>query len=111
MVSAQCIASYGKNKDCIKQSEMTMFINEKNDRFYAMNFCKFCYNILYSGKQLDLFDKINEILQVPFQVLRCSFIDETKQETIAVLNRVKQKNNDNVLLKQSFLGHFHKGMI
>lgn len=111
MVSAQCIASYGKNRDCVKQPEKTVFINEKNDRFYAMNFCKFCYNILYSGKELDLFDKINEILQVPFQVLRCSFIDETKQETIAVLNRVKQKNNDNVLLKQSFLGHFHKGMI
>lgn len=111
MVSAQCIASYGKNRDCVKQPEKRVFINEKNDRFYAMNFCRFCYNILYSGKELDLFDKINEILQVPFQVLRCSFTDETKQETIAVLNRVKQKNNDNVLLKQGFLGHFHKGMI
>lgn len=113
MISAQCITSYGKNRDCIKSPGMTVLMDEWEETLYAMNFCRFCYNILYSGKVYDLRGEGEELLQIPFSVWRCSFTDETAQETKSVLKDLKTNLEGKGFSgsEGAWTGHFHKGMI
>lgn len=114
MVSAQCIAGYAKKKHCTRKREDLKLLSEDGkDSFHVMNFCRFCYNILYSGKQLCLWNDAKKLLQAPFQVWRCSFVDETKQETEDILSKAEVVINGKTPsdLREGWIGRFHKGMI
>ena len=66
MVSAQCIrhnidecAALCKDKN--KMNDMLCFEDRKKRKFMAINYCKYCYNIIYKAKPLYL-KKYEEVL-------------------------------------------------
>lgn len=112
MVSAQCIASYGAGKDCVGKPRRTVIADERKETLVCRNFCSFCYNILYSSRPCDLRGQARELLEIPFTVWRCSFTEETGQETKEVLDSLTMILNGHSLSSaEAFTGHFHKGMI
>jgi len=114
MVTAQCITSYAGGQSCCACEGGRIIENEYHQDFYSMNFCKYCYNILYSGQTLDLRGRIgvsNRLLNL--EAFQCCFIDESGKETSKVLTQARMAA-DGVCLKKAenaWTGHFDKGMI
>jgi putative protease len=113
MVSAQCISSYGRGKECLKKPVKTIVTDEWNEERQAENFCRFCYNILYTQKPCSFFQNVDELLPLSFSVWRCAFTMENAQETKKVLTDLEQLLKGNPLPKTNDLwtAHFHKGML
>ena len=63
MVSAQCIAGYGGQKDCIGRQTQTILTDQWNDRYHVRNYCRFCYNILYSSNVYNLSAEKDRLLK------------------------------------------------
>lgn len=112
MVSAQCIASYGAGKDCMGQPGRTVLTDAWNEELICRNFCSFCYNILYSQKPCDLRPWAEELLELSMNAWRCSFTEETGQETREILDSLAMiLNGKSPFYTEAFTGNFHKGMI
>ncbi len=88
MVSAQCLAGYGRQKDCIGKPVQTILSDQWKEKFYARNYCRFCYNILYSEIYHCPAEK-DRLSKLSFAVWRYSFTDETKQEVNRVLSSLE----------------------
>lgn len=106
MVSAQCM--YANRKECVcndktKQAVPLLFQNQKGKEFLSVNYCKYCYNVIYQKEPLFLgkMDILWEKWGIP--AIRYVFTTEGKKETADVLSgRVTEKTQ---------IGHFEHGIV
>ena len=79
-----------------------MFEDGKKREFEAVNYCRYCYNIIYQKEPLYLKEAAlrNQVLKK--LAMRYSFTTETGEETGDILK--------GTLLEKSWLGHFQLGI-
>lgn len=104
MVSAQCTTF--NTSGCVAgkegQGNGFSFRDQKNREFISVNYCKYCYNIIYQGVPLNLCGEISDMQEMGFSGCRYDFTVESAEETLAVL---KGK-----MPEQSGRGHFDLGI-
>ncbi len=106
MVSAQCM--YANIRECVckdktGQAVPLLFQNQKGKEFLSVNYCKYCYNVIYQKEPLFLgkMDILWEEWGIPS--IRYVFTTEGKRETADVLSgRVAEKIQT---------GHFEYGIV
>lgn len=105
MVSAQCIQSNLEKCKADKSlfwNQRIVFEDGKKREFEAVNYCRYCYNIIYQKEPLYLKEAAlrNQVLKK--LAMRYSFTTETGEETGDILK--------GTLLEKSWLGHFQLGI-
>lgn len=95
MVSAQCL--YANTRGCVcqdkeKQAFPIFFKNQKGREFLAINYCKYCYNMIYQREPLFLENRDNQWEKWGIPSIRYIFTTEGKKETAEVLSgRITEK--------------------
>ncbi len=89
MVSAQCIKRHFSDcnsNDCkISTKSKTLFSDNKDNKFIAVNYCKYCYNTIYHSEPLYLAEFENEMYDMGIREFRYDFTVEDKEDTTDVL--------------------------
>ncbi|MDO5127772.1 MAG: U32 family peptidase [Eubacteriales bacterium] len=109
MLSAQCIrkTKYG----CNHANETIQITDDKRNTFYAKCMCEGCYNVIYNGHPLCLFDKQKELLEVNHsKSLLLSFTTENRQETEEVLSMLSIDGQHENSHRFYTRGHFYRGV-
>ncbi len=92
MTSAQCV--YGNFSRCNKKNDMQNGMLSLKDRygvsFPVKRYCMECYNIIYNSRPLCLFSEIDALRSYGIGSFRFSFTIESKEQTLAILNRYEQ---------------------
>lgn len=87
MVSAQCLAC--NTGHCRKAEQdacrQLIFQGEKKRRFLAVNFCKYCYNIIYQGFPFSIQRETETLRQKGFYSWRYEFTVETAEQVKQIL--------------------------
>lgn len=111
MVSAQCLKkTTGK---CNHKQEVTYLQDRTRVRMPVKSVCPYCYNVIYNGFAMCLFDEWKTILNMAPGSVRLSFTVESKEETLAVLkgwNRTKAGLPANISEIPLTKGHFRRGV-
>lgn len=111
MVSAQCLKkTTGK---CNHKQEVTYLQDRTRIRMPVKSVCPYCYNVIYNGFAMCLFDEWKTILNMAPGSVRLSFTVESKEETLAVLNgwnRTKAGLPANISEIPLTKGHFRRGV-
>ena len=95
MVSAQCL--YANTRGCVcqdkeKQAFPIFFKNQKGREFLAINYCKYCYNMIYQREPLFLENRDKQWEKWGIPSIRYIFTTEGKKETAEVLSgRITEK--------------------
>lgn len=105
MISAQCLQA--NTEGCAGSHEegrnqALVFYNQKGQAFEAVNYCKYCYNIIYQSQPLAIRELVKKQKELSFEGLRYSFTTENQEEVIQVL--------DGSLIKGTQTGHFRLGI-
>lgn len=102
MVSAQCLA--GNTGYCRKAEQDScrplVFQGEKKRHFLAVNYCKYCYNIIYQGLPFSIQRETEVLQQNGFSRLRYEFTVETAEQVQRIL--------EGHVPKQSEIGHYEQ---
>lgn len=104
MISAQCIRN--TLSACSRESEILTLKDRIRKDFPVRNYCDFCYNILYNGTPMILWDK-----KIPAGAYRLDFHLESVQEMNAVIRDAlygirTRKAPDGEFTR----GHFNRGV-
>lgn len=105
MVSAQCVVAdregcvFGKTN---QENGVREFTDERGRGFFSVNFCKYCYNVIYQKKPLDIRKRVAEYKPLSMASRRLSFTLETPQEVTEILKGKRAED--------STLGHFEQGI-
>lgn len=89
MVSAQCIICnlfHCAGDSPEKRQQVLSFQDESGRRFFALNYCKYCYNVIYQEKAYSITDHLEKIKSRGFGALRYEFTLETEQEMREILS-------------------------
>ncbi len=93
MTSAQCV--YGNFSRCNKKNDIQNGILSLKDRygvsFPVKRYCMECYNIIYNSRPLCLFSETDALRSYGIGSFRFSFTIESKEQTLAILNRYEQQ--------------------
>lgn len=105
MVSAQCVVA--NKEQCVfgrkgLENGVRKFTDQKGRGFLAVNFCKYCYNVIYQEKPLDIRGKVAQHKLLAGASRRLSFTLETPREVAEILKG--RETGD------STLGHFERGI-
>lgn len=112
MTSAGCLNA--NLYSCSGEEGMYTLKDRLGKEFHVMNYCRFCYNVIYNGEPLSLMGHKQEIQELGPHTLRLEFTMESKEKTAWILKNyagVFRYNKENSLQKmQSTKGHFKRGM-
>lgn len=89
MVSAQCLTSNLSRcaaNSAKKRNQALSFRDESGRTFFAVNYCKYCYNVIYQGKPYNVTDQKEKIESWGFGALRYEFTLETEQQVREILS-------------------------
>jgi len=91
MVSAQCISfnKEGRKKTggvCKKGGCQAVIKDLKDREFIAVNYCKYCYNIIYQGRPLSVVDYLGDLSARGIKNFRYDFTIEDKAVVDMVLS-------------------------
>jgi len=107
MISVQCINN-SLNK-CDKKPHLMTLKDRYDIMFKVKNNCRFCYNVLYNSKALNLLDEQGMICETAPSALRFCFTVESKEEMTELLKSLKTgkklTNNEGFTY-----GHFKRGV-
>lgn len=105
MISAQCITANTKgcmgNESALRNDCIT-FTNQKKQEFEAVNYCKYCYNIIYQKEPLYIKELVAKNAKLCSLQQRYSFTTENGSETVRVLEGSFEGKTQ--------LGHFRLGV-
>ena len=111
MVSAQCLK---KTVDKCNHKQETAYLQDRTKvRMPVKSVCPYCYNVIYNGYAMCLFDEWTTISDMEPGSLRISFTVETGEETQAVLkgwNRAKAGLPADISEIPLTKGHFRRGV-
>ena len=87
MVSAQCVACNTGHCRKMEQDRCKplIFQGEKKRRFLAVNYCKYCYNIIYQGLPFSIQRETETLRQKGFCQWRYEFTVETAEQVQQIL--------------------------
>jgi putative protease len=105
MVSAQCLcANMGGcvADDRTRQAQPIAFQDAKKRTFAAVNYCKYCYNVVYQENPLYLQEMAGEQKPLKIGGLRYSFTTESREQTEQILA--------GRLTERTQAGHFERGI-
>ncbi len=114
MLSAQCVRK--TMSGCNKNNEVVKLTDDRGNVFYSRAVCEECCNIIYNGKPLYLFDKINLIDSEDLGILsyRINFTIENEQEISKILQRYTEFIEGKEVLEKDkgkyTAGHFNRGV-
>jgi len=113
MYTANCVRNnvYG----CNKQKEVITVTDKQKEDFKVKCVCDFCYNIVYNGKIMKLYDLDNDIRTIEPTRKRLEFTLEDAEEVKNILNDMKHHRDmdykSNAISSQSLTrGHFNRGV-
>lgn len=89
MVSAQCLHYnlYQSATPCRENKKNILYFRDGRGRkFFAMNLCRYCYNVIYQEKAYCVLDRKEEIESMGFQALRYEFTIETEEQLREILS-------------------------
>lgn len=90
MVSAQCVAC--NTSHCASKAQerhcQTKFQDDKKREFIAVNYCKYCYNIIYQGKPFSILQHRDDLRQAGYAHWRYEFTVETGKQVQQILTGV-----------------------
>lgn len=105
MTSAQCICANTQGcmvKNTKKQNQKICFQDQRGREFLAVNYCKYCYNVIYQKEPLYLTEEIRTNKKFDSVSKRYYFSTENGEEVSRVLaGKIQQKTQ---------LGHFKRGI-
>lgn len=105
MVTAQCVCA--NQKGCVYENQrmhhqVISFEDQRQRRFESVNYCKYCYNMIYQEMPLYLPEQLDGWTGLYPSNLRYEFTTESREETQAVLaNRIEVETQK---------GHFDTGI-
>ncbi len=105
MVSAQCIRANTEKcvgNDMDGRNRKFLFASQKGQKFEAVNFCKYCYNVIYQNIPVSIRELVSKNRKLCAAGMRYSFTTESREETAAVLQGSFQG--------ESQYGHFRRGI-
>jgi len=105
MVSAQCVRA--NTGGCVgnyiqQRNRKILFTNQKGQEFEAVNFCKYCYNIIYQKMPVSIRGLVCRNQKLCVSGMRYSFTTESGEEAAAVLQGSFQGKTQH--------GHFRRGI-
>ncbi|MBR3772288.1 MAG: DUF3656 domain-containing protein, partial [Clostridium sp.] len=112
MTSAQCVIK--NTAGCEHRQGYFRFVDKQGNSFYGRNFCSCCYNVIYNGKPLHLYEHLQEIEEMSVGQVRLDFTMECKEQVEGVLKLYSaqllygEKKADCV--KEYTKGHFRRGI-
>lgn len=112
MTSAQCVVK--NTAGCNLKSGYFRFIDKSGNPFYGKNFCSCCYNVIYNGKPLHLFEHLGDIEKLGVHDIRLDFTMESPEEMKQILSeyvkRVLYKEKTADYVEDYTKGHFKRGI-
>ena len=114
MLSAQCVPK--TLSGCNKNNDIIKITDDKGNIFYSRAVCFECCNVIYNGKPLYLFDKINitKLEDINAVSYRINFTLETPAEINKIISDYKCFVEGNNAFKkekgQYTAGHFNRGV-
>lgn len=114
MVTAQCLLkNQGACEKNRKKKSPHILTDRVGKKYFVLNHCKHCYNIIYDGTPLSLLEESEIIKKWNPSFLRLDFTIEEKEEVTAVLKyfidtfRYNKKTDK---LEGTTKGHFYRGI-
>lgn len=112
MTSAQCVVK--NTVGCKHKLGYFRFIDKSGNAFYGKNFCSCCYNVIYNGKPLHLYEHLEEIERLGVAQIRLDFTMESAEEMQNILNlyvksAIHGEKNGNCV-EDYTKGHFRRGI-
>lgn len=117
MISAQCVAN--TVHECKKEERVLTLKDRVQKVFYVQNHCRDCYNVIYNGDALCLFDEKDALLDLSKCGLgrfglRMQFTIESEEETERILNLAgrifSKEDTGNPTIAHFTRGHFRRGV-
>ena len=105
MVSAQCVQAnteYCAFTEKGKWGRRISFLDERNRKFSSVNFCKYCYNVIYQETPVFLREVLEDRRRYPVRSFRYAFTTESGKEVREVLEGHPPFRTQ--------AGHFYKGI-
>lgn len=104
MISAQCLQANTEHCVCgeKKRDRKLRFSDEKKRSFVSVNYCKYCYNIIYQDKPVYIGEILEDRMCFPVQSFRYAFTTESREEVREVLRGAPPFETGK--------GHFYKGI-
>lgn len=84
MTSAQCVVK--NTAGCTHKTGFFRFVDKSGNVFFGKNFCSCCYNVIYNGKPLHLYEHLEEITRLGVGQIRLDFTMESAKEMDEILN-------------------------
>ena len=105
MVSAQCVR-YNTKKCAFSEkkgiNEKIILTDRKSREFMAINYCKYCYNIIYREEPFQIPCSMEREFWEKVHQVRFEFTTETAEEVHAVLK--------DEIIRDHCRGHFDVGI-
>ena len=112
MITAGCL--HKTVEGCDRKEGKRMLTDRYKKEFPAVNYCRYCYNVIYNSEPLSLLNSGNEIKRLAPAVLRLCFTWEDRKETRRVLERyirVFCKGEKSDKTEESYTkGHLKRGV-
>lgn len=118
MISAGCLLNTVAG--CTKKPGVLWMRDRKNERFPALNFCKYCYNIIYNAKPVSLLPWVGENgkrgwdqARLLPSALRIDFTLEEESKVQEILERFIRAAKEGAFEPEAFdftRGHFRRGV-
>lgn len=93
MVSAQCLVKAAAF--CSKTEGITIMKDRRQKEFPVKNCCRFCYNVVYHERPLNLLSEKEEILCLGPGGIRMQFTDESGSQVMDILAQYKDRWTEN----------------
>lgn len=112
MTSAQCLVK--NTKGCTKKTGIYKLADRYDKNFIVLNYCKYCYNVIYNADPIVLLKHREEILKLSPSNLRLDFTIEKGEEVRKIINAYVMsfyKDEEVELGLKSFTkGHYKRGI-
>lgn len=115
MVSAQCVMKNLRKCVCGTNDENgRMYLKDRMGKYMSVvNFCTWCYNIIYNSSTLNLLDNVEEIEECGISSVRVDLMFEDNESADIVLKNAVRAfvGNEKAEMNGNFTkGHFFRGV-
>lgn len=112
MTTANCVVK--TTKGCTKKTAKYELKDRYNKNFIVMNYCKYCYNVIYNADPISLLSNKKEVLSLQPKNLRLDFTIEDSTKVYEVIdayaNEFLENKVSNLKIKSFTKGHFKRGI-
>lgn len=112
MTSANCVVK--TTVGCNKKTKKYELKDRYNKNFVVMNYCKYCYNVIYNADPLSLLGNQKEVLSLRPKNIRLDFTVEDKKEVKEIVKAYAESflfgGKGSLKITNFTKGHFKRGI-